>query len=432
MSKELKHKINQPTDCISEKMLFDYIDKKLSPKEQHLVEKHMLDCELCSDAYDGLLLVKNRNRISSINSEIDKKLTTSDKKETKIIFFNFKTISSIAASIILLVAAVFLFKLYNSQKITESDMALLKKENSEELKSAPTEEPEIDAIKAEEKPTSNSPIIQNELQQEISTIREDEVQAQGSTATSGKEKNENTLGAIQEKPITMADDEKLLAKESRDESKKSEAPASVSTTTATNQPYNYKTSKDEDKKENDVKEQQTIAQYGVTGAKNNDKTIVAKEEEKSKTKTRALKADKKSAEAETAAPMPNKEVANNVNTTSDNFSLIDADNESGGAIASSNAEFPGGNDSLIKFIAKNFNYPAKTENESISSTKIYVQFTVEKDGKISNAKVIKGINKTYDTEALRVVNAMPKWIPAKQNNQAVDSVYTLPIQLEIK
>src|ERR1035437_2859758 len=109
MSEELKHKIYSATDCISEQTLFDYIDNKLNAKEQHLVEKHLLDCDLCSDALEGLELLKDRNQITTINQKINARVIFIPKKENKITFFNFKTITSIAAAVALLIGGVFLF-----------------------------------------------------------------------------------------------------------------------------------------------------------------------------------------------------------------------------------------------------------------------------------------------------------------------------------
>jgi hypothetical protein len=51
------------TDCLTEQAMFDYIDEKLSPKDAHAVEKHMLDCALCSEAMEGLQMVKDRSKI---------------------------------------------------------------------------------------------------------------------------------------------------------------------------------------------------------------------------------------------------------------------------------------------------------------------------------------------------------------------------------
>ena len=69
---------------------------------------------------------------------------------------------------------------------------------------------------------------------------------------------------------------------------------------------------------------------------------------------------------------------------------------------------------------------------SASSTKVFVQFIVEKDGNIRDPKIIKAGNPLTDNEALRIVKMMPKWIPGKLNNKAVAVRYVLPIQFELK
>ncbi|MDI6833957.1 MAG: energy transducer TonB, partial [Bacteroidales bacterium] len=62
----------------------------------------------------------------------------------------------------------------------------------------------------------------------------------------------------------------------------------------------------------------------------------------------------------------------------------------------------------------------------ISGT-VYVQFVVEKDGSISDIKVVRGIGGICDEEAVRVITKMPNWIPAKQKGIPVRSYYVIPI-----
>ena len=123
MSEELKHKIYTATECLSEQTMFDYIDHKLSAKERHVVEKHMLDCELCSDAMEGLELVKDRNRISVINKAVDEFIAPIAEKETKIISINYKTVFSIAAGIALLIGGIFFFKNFTSSQMKSSEFS---------------------------------------------------------------------------------------------------------------------------------------------------------------------------------------------------------------------------------------------------------------------------------------------------------------------
>ena len=63
--------------------------------------------------------------------------------------------------------------------------------------------------------------------------------------------------------------------------------------------------------------------------------------------------------------------------------------------------------------------------------KVFVQFVVEKDGSVSNIKVVRGVDASLDKEAVRVVSVMPKWKPGKQRGKAVRVAYTLPIAFQI-
>ena len=131
MSSDLKHTIYNPTDCLSEKILFDYIDNKLNQKERHIVEKHLLDCEMCSDALEGLELVKDRNRITLIKEAINKRISESAKKEAVVISFNYKIAFSVAATIALLIVGVFFFNKINLKEASMSgDLAQLKENES--------------------------------------------------------------------------------------------------------------------------------------------------------------------------------------------------------------------------------------------------------------------------------------------------------------
>ena len=91
-------------------------------------------------------------------------------------------------------------------------------------------------------------------------------------------------------------------------------------------------------------------------------------------------------------------------------------------------QFPGGNDKIMSYIGNNFNYPAIARENNIQGT-VYVQFTIEKDGSVSNVKAVRGqdLGGGLADEAVRVVQDMPNWTPGEQNGQKVKVSYTLPI-----
>lgn len=63
--------------------------------------------------------------------------------------------------------------------------------------------------------------------------------------------------------------------------------------------------------------------------------------------------------------------------------------------------------------------------------KVYIQFVIEKDGSITDVKVVRGVDASLDKEAVRVVKAMPKWKPGKQRGKPVRVSYTLPINFQL-
>lgn len=91
-------------------------------------------------------------------------------------------------------------------------------------------------------------------------------------------------------------------------------------------------------------------------------------------------------------------------------------------------EYPGGTEALYQFLAANFKHPGHQDTEC--SGKVYVTFVVEKDGSVSNAKVLREDCKGYGEEALRVVKLMPKWKPGRSQGKPVRVQYNLPINFK--
>jgi TonB family protein len=94
-------------------------------------------------------------------------------------------------------------------------------------------------------------------------------------------------------------------------------------------------------------------------------------------------------------------------------------------------EFAGGEAALRSFLGKSVKYPPEAIKKGTQG-KVYVSFVVAKDGSVSNAKVIRGVDPLIDAEALRVVNAMPKWTPGKQSGKDVAVQFTVPINFVLQ
>jgi periplasmic protein TonB len=101
------------------------------------------------------------------------------------------------------------------------------------------------------------------------------------------------------------------------------------------------------------------------------------------------------------------------------------------AIVEDMPSFPGGEAALFKWLGNEVKYPAIAKEAGISGV-VYVTFVVGSDGKIKDAKVVRGVNKALDEEALRVIQKMPSWSPGKQRGKAVPVQYNLPIRFTLK
>lgn len=90
-------------------------------------------------------------------------------------------------------------------------------------------------------------------------------------------------------------------------------------------------------------------------------------------------------------------------------------------------EFPGGQIALVDYMRKNISYPINEADQAKMGT-VYVKFVVDKDGKIDNAVIDRGIGLDYDEEALRVVRSMPNWRPGLSKGEPVRVQLVLPIK----
>ena len=89
-------------------------------------------------------------------------------------------------------------------------------------------------------------------------------------------------------------------------------------------------------------------------------------------------------------------------------------------------EFNGGMGALMQYLSDNIRYPEEKDIQG----RVIVRFVVGKDGSISNAQVVKSLHPSFDAEALRIINNMPKWIPGTQNGKPVNVKYVVPINFK--
>ena len=117
-------------------------------------------------------------------------------------------------------------------------------------------------------------------------------------------------------------------------------------------------------------------------------------------------------------------------TDEDEIVEIEEDDEEFFMVVENMPEFPGGDLGLMKFIQKNVRYPAIAKEYNITG-KVYVSFIVDKQGSVTNVKIVRGVDKNLDAEALRVVSLLPKYKPGKQRGKAVRVMFTIPINFTL-
>ena len=92
--------------------------------------------------------------------------------------------------------------------------------------------------------------------------------------------------------------------------------------------------------------------------------------------------------------------------------------------------FPGGDEARIRFLTENIKYPQIARESSIQGT-VYVTFVVEKNGNVTDVRILRGIGGGCDEEAVRVIKAMPKWNPGKQRGKPVRVQFNMPIKFTL-
>lgn len=92
--------------------------------------------------------------------------------------------------------------------------------------------------------------------------------------------------------------------------------------------------------------------------------------------------------------------------------------------------FPGGDLARMRFLQNNIKYPQMAKERGIQGT-VYVTFVVERNGEVTDVKILKGIGGGCDEEALRVVRNMPKWEPGKQRGKPVRVQFNLPLKFSL-
>jgi TonB family protein len=99
-------------------------------------------------------------------------------------------------------------------------------------------------------------------------------------------------------------------------------------------------------------------------------------------------------------------------------------------VVEENPSYPGGLGALYQFLQANLQYPESARQNKVEGT-VLVQYTIDKEGVIRQAKVMRGVSPELDREALRLTNLITGWKPATQNGKSLKRVVTMPVQFNL-
>jgi periplasmic protein TonB len=447
MSEELKYKLYNPGDCIPEQTMFDYIDNKLSPKEQHMVEKHLIDCDLCADALEGLKLLKNRKRIADLNLAVRERIAAPEKKT---VILNMRIVISAAAAVILFIGGIYFFQNFTASE--KEDLAELKEAPSASVVQNDASAPEVSDSNRQNIPLEES--VNKNLSKEkigLTDVEQSQKSAENEVSTGS-----GIASTVTTEELAVDDDKKNIP-DIQNKGFSNVGAASNSTNTSgvisnnnNNNSISYQWSApvapDEKSKSKDAKAEQENKKTEDSSKGENDnenKDALLKEQVAKRDENRSTKPEKKKeaekTEEKAAAPVTytvdladqSEGIAGNDKALADSsISLSSAMNQTY-SVVDEMPQFPGGEAEMMKYIQKNLKYPSLEKDTNVSGT-IYIQFVVDKTGTIKNPKIFKGISPSLDEEALRVVRSMPKWKPGKLKGSAVDVLYTLPFKVLLR
>lgn len=450
MNDSLNHKIFTETECISEQTMFDYIDKKLSEKENHMVEKHLLHCDLCSDALEGLEIVKDRSRIAAINQKILEKISP-PLTETKVVRINYKVILSVAASILLLVGGVFFFNILNHK----NEVAEFKSEDITSPEPPPPPPPGAQSEIKNDAAGNATPIIPeeeapgetNNLAEKDSKLKQEEVLEKKEAQKFQVEPREQMADAediieSEELSRSMAEpDINSLEKESAAPSKSGlsnideelrKRIKDVNDDAAKKPNANFEGAGNQDKAIGGYSLTQTTATPKVT--KPAEGAFDLDDRSPGYIGSTATKAASKNHSKEKAKKKADSDHSKTIAYAPESIMSLDSVVSLPATVSElKNTElypqYPGGQDSLINTIRSKFSSSLQVKYPQLAKQTAEVRFTIDKKGNLKNPAIVKGLNTEMDKELIRVLKLLPKWLPGSINGEAISKEITLSVRL---
>jgi TonB family protein len=417
--------------CLTTEALKRYHSDKLSDFEKHQVKGHLVSCELCSDALEGLQLLSDPKMFDSIVSEINEnfKNTLTDVERTQSKKFKLQNrlyYIAAAASVLILLGLFSYLKTYlNSESATQtiSQLVDIEKKSIPPMPSVKTQEiipkseEQSQLVHKKGKPLQKE--TSNELIDKTETTHKIETNQSAQKVTD----EENLMYVAPLKAIRSPESihESLAFKEiDTDVDRISESEEYIAIDIASTQPLEYYIGGVVVYDKADEHAEPTAYSTGagiMSGRASNQKKMnaipqmVASESKKGKhdEKQKDLIAQEQSDfEYEEEWPGENHF-----------FSL-------GNEVP----QYPGGYEALIEFLNSNLTYPKEARQQGLQG-KVVISFIIEENGEVSSVTIVHGIGGGCDEEAVRVIELMPAWLPAYKESNPVRVLFNMPITFRL-
>ena len=118
-------------------------------------------------------------------------------------------------------------------------------------------------------------------------------------------------------------------------------------------------------------------------------------------------------------------------TANEKLSTVSVESRKVFTVVEQMPSFPGGDAALMSYLANNIHYPTVAAENGVQG-RVVVGFVVERDGSITDVRILRGVDPSLDREAMRVVKSMPRWTPGKQNGSAVRVKYQVPVAFRLQ
>lgn len=397
-----------------ESTLWLYTRGDLNREDTHMVEAHLLDCEMCSDVAEGFAGFESERSLTASRNRVSELFEAGIRKRRR----QRMTRMLLAASfVILALSSVVMIRNMNPSEVQKevavAEQMLEKSEKQAEV-SGIAKDDSLDNVAlneagSEESRTSEEPEKKlpppAETEEEI--IQDEEMQTQ-----------DNEIATIVIEDLNVVEDEEV-------------ADVKLSA---------YDMSGEMEDADTDDNAQDQMNKH-LSGGTTGEATSSADRRQETISdhviSEKSVRPDSESVsqgEADSDIDIsPEADENDEISINMDSFDDKESEEETepiSFAVVEEKPEFPGGDTALMNFISTNAEYPDVARENEIEG-RVFVSFVIDANGKVSNVSVARGVDPDLDREAVRVVRMMPDWKPGKQRGKAVAVTYIVPINFEL-